>query len=262
MSEGRLAGEFALVTGATAGIGRAVAERFAREGAVVALTGRNRIRGEAMVEAIRAGGGRALFRPTDLADEADCDALVDWVVEELGELTVLVNAAVAGPPEVHDGPAHDLRTPDWERLLRINLTAAMWLCRAAIGAMLDAEHGAIVNISSRAASRGVPGAAGTSASKAGLEALTRSIAVDYAREGIRCNAITTGVVLDPHRDRDRDLPAERRARLEAMHLTRPPTADDVAAAAVFLAGHEAGAVTGVTLAVDGGAGVARAAALG
>lgn len=260
MREGRLEGEFALVTGGTAGIGRAVAERFAREGAVVALAGRNRIRGETIVEAVRAGGGRALFRPTDLADEADCTALVDWVVEELGELTVLVNAAVAGPPEVHDGSVHDLRTADWERLLRVNLTAAMWLCRAAIGAMLDAGRGAIVNISSRAASRGVPGSAGSSASKAGLEALTRSIAVDHARDGIRCNAITTGEVIDPHRDRD--LPAAHRARLEAMHLTGPPTTDDLAAAAVFLASREAGAITGITLPVDGGAGIARAATLG
>ena len=259
MSGDRLVGEFALVTGATAGIGRAVAERFAREGAAVALTGRNLKRGEEVAAGIRAAGGRALFRAADLTDEADCDALVDWVVEEFGELTVLVNAAVAGPPEVHDGPTHDLRTPDWERTLRINLTAAMWLCRAAIGAMLDVDRGAIVNVSSQTASRGTPGMAASSASKGGLEALTRSIAVDYAHQGIRCNAIAAGVVLDR---RDRDLPTQRRAQLEAMQLTRLVTADDVAAAAVFLASAEAEVITGVTLAVDGGSSIARAATLG
>src|SRR5256885_14341858 len=147
----RMDGEHALVTGSTAGIGRAIAIAFAREGASVIVTGRDRRRGEAVVADIAAQGGSAHFIAADLRDEAACTALVDGAAAELGGLTVLVNnAAVA---DVTDARLADMTTEAWEAILRVDLTAPMWCARAAIAHMRTAGHGAIVNISSRQGER-------------------------------------------------------------------------------------------------------------
>ena len=254
----RLGGERALVTGSTAGIGRAIATRFAAEGAHVCITGRDRERGEAVVASVSAGGGRAVFVPAELRDEAACEALVAAAVDALGGLTVLVNNAAGG--EGGDGGAGDITTEAWNAILTVNLTAPMWLTRSAIPSMLAAGRGSIVNISSRQAERASRGLAAYIASKGGLNALTRSIAVDYADRGIRCNTISPGYVLNDRRDAEID-PA-RRARYEGMHLTRLGVADDVAYAAVYLASTESGFVTGVNLQVDGGGSIARGLTLG
>jgi NAD(P)-dependent dehydrogenase (short-subunit alcohol dehydrogenase family) len=255
----RLQGEIALVTGSTAGIGRAIAAAFAREGAAVAVTGRDPERGTAVVDGITAAGGTAAFLPADLSAEAAATGLVDAVAERFGGLTVLVNNAVASGAGA-DGPVAELTTAGWEAVLRVNLTAPMWLCRAAIPHMRAAGRGSIVNISSRQGERASPGFAAYSTSKGGLNALTRSIAVDYAPDGIRCNTISPGYVLNDRRDRD--LTPERRARLEGMHLTRLGEAEDVALAAVYFASAESGFATGVNLPLDGGSSAARGLVLG
>jgi NAD(P)-dependent dehydrogenase (short-subunit alcohol dehydrogenase family) len=255
----RLAREIALVTGSTAGIGREIARQFAAEGARVAVTGRDAGRASAVVDAITADGGEAAFLPADLSDEDACTTLVSRVVERFGGLTVLVNNAVAGTA-TSDGPVAEVATPDWEAIIRVNLTAVMWLSRAAVPRMVEAGHGSIVNVSSRQAERASPGFAAYIASKGGLNALTRSIAVDYARQGIRCNTISPGYVLNDRRDAD--MPPERRARMEGMHLTRLGVAADVAAAAVYFASRESEFVTGVNLPLDGGSSIARGLTLG
>jgi meso-butanediol dehydrogenase/(S,S)-butanediol dehydrogenase/diacetyl reductase len=153
-----------------------------------------------------------------------------------------------------------MTTPSWDASLRINLTAPMWLARAAIPHMIEAGHGSILNISSRAAERASPGLAAYIASKGGLNALTRSIAVDYAESNVRCNTISPGYVLNERRDAD--LSEARRTRLEGMHLTRLGEANDVAYAAVYLASRESEFVTGVNLALDGGGSAARGLTLG
>jgi NAD(P)-dependent dehydrogenase (short-subunit alcohol dehydrogenase family) len=126
--------------------------------------------------------------------------------------------------------------------------------------MLEAGHGSIVNISSRQAERASPGFAAYVASKGGLNALTRAIAVDYAKHGVRCNTISPGYVLNERRDGD--MTPERRARMEGMHLTRLGVASDVAAAAVYFASRESEFVTGVNLPLDGGSSIARGLVLG
>lgn len=247
---GRLAGEVALITGSTSGIGRAIAIRFAEESANVVVTGRDRTRGEDVVRSCKT---RALFVAGDLSDPATPSALVDAAMTEFGALTVLVNNAIG---DARDGPAAQLDDEQWRAILEVNLLAVARLCRAAMPSLRACGHGSIINISSRAASRASRGIAGYISAKGALEALTRSIAVDEAVHGMRCNAISPGYVLNPKRDAN--MTPEERARREAMHLIGLGTADDVAFAAVYLASRESKWLTGTVLPLDGGSSAARA----
>src|SRR5439155_10502277 len=154
----------------------------------------------------------------DLVEERASAELVDAAVERFGGLTILVNNAVASTVDDADGPLTELTDRAWEQTLRVNLTAPMWLARAAIPRMIEAGHGSIINVSSRAAERASRGLAAYIASKGGLNALTRSIAVDYAEHNIRCNTISPGYVVNERRHAD--LSEARRTRPEGMHLTR------------------------------------------
>ena len=254
----RLTGERVLITGSTSGIGKHAAMLCAREGARVAVHGRDTQRGTEVVDEITQAGGEAAFLAADLADEAACTALIDGAATKLGGLTVLVNsAATVGGERKNVG---ELDTAEWELALRVNLTSVAWLCRAALPHMLAAGHGSIINVSSRQAERASSGLAAYVASKGGLNALTRAIAVEYGRRNVRCNALSVGYVLNERRDAD--LSAARRAELEAMHLTRLGRAEDVGYAIVYLASRESEFVTGALLPVDGGGTIARGRVLG
>lgn len=249
----RLAGEVAIVTGSTSGLGKEIARMFASEGARVVVTGRNVERGEAWAAEVRAGtGGDAVFVGADLTDLDQCGALVAATIERYGSLTVLVNNAVAN---AGDGKLLEVDLDDWATKLLVNLTGPAWLMRAAIPHMAAAGHGSIINVSTRAAERGTPGLAGYTASKGGLNALTRSVAVDYARQGIRCNSITPGYIVHEHRDAD--IGPEKLARVQGQHLTRLVEASDVAYCCVWLASKEAEVVTGLDFPISGGSTTAR-----
>jgi NAD(P)-dependent dehydrogenase (short-subunit alcohol dehydrogenase family) len=254
----RMDGERAVVTGSTSGIGRAVAIAFATEGAAVVVTGRDRARGEAVVSEIAANGGTAHFVAADLTDERACTALVDEAAQRLGGLTVLVNNAAGG--DAKDATVAAMDTAAWHSILIVDVTAPMWCARAAIAHMRTAGGGTIVNVSSRQAERASAGLAAYVTAKAGLNGLTRAIAVEEAANGIRCNTVSPGYVLNDRRDGE--LSDERRAVLEGMHLTRLGHAEDVANACVYLASREAGFVTGINLQLDGGSSIARARTLG
>ncbi len=251
-------GEIALVTGSTAGIGRAVAVAFAAQGAVVVVTGRNAERGAAVVAEIEAAGGTGHFVAADLHDERACNRLVDTASERGGGLTVLVNNAAGG--DVADSTVAAMTTESWDAILRVDLTAPMWCARAAIPYMRVAGHGSIVNISSRQGERPSAGLAAYVAAKAGMNGLTRAVAVEEAKFGIRCNTVSPGYVLNDRRDAE--LASDRRTVLEGMHLTRLGHAADVANACVYLASTESGFVTGVNLQLDGGSSIARGRTLG
>jgi NAD(P)-dependent dehydrogenase (short-subunit alcohol dehydrogenase family) len=256
-------GELALVTGSTSGIGQAIAIEFAREGARVVVHGRDQGRGEATVaeaqEAGRAAGGEAWFLPADVTREEACNQLVADTVGQLGGLTVLVNNAV-GVQNGRDSIVGEMDTAYWEAAMHMNATAPMFLCRAALPHMLAAGHGAIVNVSSRQAERPSRGMAAYAASKGALNALTRSLAMEYGQHNIRCNTLSPGFVVNVRRDAD--MTPERRKQVEAMHLTRLGNARDAAYAAVYLASRESEFLTGINLQLDGGSSIGRAASLG
>lgn len=254
---GRLQGEVAIVTGATSGLGKVVAALFAAEGASVALVGRDPGRGRA---AAAAAGPRARFFPADLASDEGCASLVSSVSAGLGPPTVLVNNAVDNVAMASDGPVAEVTWHTWMSVLSVNLLGAAALCRHCIPHMLAAGGGSIVNVSSRAASRGTPRLAAYSASKGGLNALTRSIAMDYSRLGVRCNTVQAGYIL--HEARDAGASDEALDARRAQHLTRLAEPLDVAQAVLFLAGPESATITGVTLPVDGGSSEVRGKVLG
>jgi NAD(P)-dependent dehydrogenase (short-subunit alcohol dehydrogenase family) len=252
---GRLAGEVAIVTGSTAGLGKEIARLFVAEGATVVVTGRNRERGEALADELRADGGDASFVRADLTLEEDAHGLIDTTIDRYGALHVLVNNAVSPEIIAQDGKAADVSSEIWEAMLRVNVIGAAWLLQRAIPQMLTQGRGSIVNISSRTAERASPRLAAYTASKGAMNALTRSITLDYGRQGIRCNTVQPGYIL--HEERDADLTPERRRYIEDMCITRPPTARDVAYAVVFFASRESECISGVTLQVDAGSSAGR-----
>ena len=256
---GRLAGEVAIVTGSTSGLGVEIARLFAEHGAATVVTGRNAARGAAVVRQIEQAGGRCMFVAADLGEPDQRRAVVDEARAAFGPVSVLVNNAVSPTAIAADGPVADTDDALWEEMLRVNLIGVAAMCRLVIPSMVEAGRGSIVNVSSRAAERGSRGLSAYTASKGGMNALTRSITVDYADRGVRCNTVQPGYILNDNRDHGAD---EVLDRFRGMHLTRLATARDVAFAALFLASSEAEVISGVTLQVDGGSSASRGLTLG
>lgn len=247
----RLKGKIVIVTGGGSGLGQAIAERFAAEGAAIVLGGRRRERLEQVKAAIEGAGGRACAVTMDVRRAADARRLVEAAVHEFGRLDVLVNSAGVLPLRV---PLGDTPEDVWDAVISTNLTGVYQCCRAALPALRE-SRGNIVNVASVAGLKGVPSNAAYSISKAGVVQLTRSMAIDYAGWGIRVNAVCPAVV---ETDLNRAMIAERRAQgtYEALVKRHPlgclGEPSDVVHAALYLASDEARWVTGVALPVDGG----------
>jgi NAD(P)-dependent dehydrogenase (short-subunit alcohol dehydrogenase family) len=251
---GRLTGKVAIVPGAAAqaegvGNGSAVAMLFAREGARVVLINRNLKRATALQETIRAEGGEAAAFAADVTQPEATEAMAAFAVERYGRLDILHNNVGIGA----GGNTVTQSLDDWNRLLQSNLTSAMLCCRASIPRLRESGGGSIINVSSSAGMLGLsgtPGAVAYSATKAGLQGLTLSVAADHAAEGIRANCLIVGTVYTPLVRALGDEGRERRRK--AVPLQTEGAGWDVAYAAVYLASDESRWVTGVMLPIDGG----------
>jgi NAD(P)-dependent dehydrogenase (short-subunit alcohol dehydrogenase family) len=249
----RLAGRVAIVTGAASGIGRATALALAREGAAVVVADLNAEGARQVAAEIEAAGGRARGQAADVANEASVAAMVEAAVETFGGLDVLHNNAAASDPALMggDGEVTALSLETWERTLAVNLRGPMLGCKHAIPRMLERGGGAIVNTSSASGLTGDLVRTAYGVSKAGLDGLTRYVATQYGKRGIRCNAIAPGVIATPALAAN--VPPELIAVYERSHLTpRLGTPEDIASMVVFLASDEAAFITGQVLSVDGG----------
>ncbi len=248
----RLGGKRAIVTGAGAGIGRAIAIRLSAEGARVALADLDEGAAEGVAGEIRGAGGEALIRRTDVTEAGEVEALVRGAVEEWGGLDVMVNNAGVGVAATAEGTTEE----DWDRLMGVNLKGTFFGIKYAVPAMRASGGGSIVNMSSIAALVGLADRAAYCAAKGGILALTRAAAVDHVSEGIRVNCIAPGTVDTPWVDRitsGYDDPDEARARMEARQphgrLVAP---EEIAAMAAYLASDESASCVGACMVVDGG----------
>jgi len=253
----RLDGKVALITGATKGIGRGVARVFAREGAKVLLAGRTAALGEEVEKEIAAEGGSAVFVPTDIGNEQDVVRAVRTAVERFGALTTLVNNAAAthlvGVPGRGDGPLADIDNPVMAESIQTNLWGLFWCCKHAIPELTRAGGGSIINISSGVATKGAMMMDAYTATKGAMNALTRSLAVEYAKQKIRVNAISTGFVESGQGTDELTNDPERRRWLEQIiPLPYFGVPDDIAWGCVYLAADESRYVTGTVLPIDGG----------
>ncbi len=238
-----LSGMTALVTGASGGIGSAIAQALAGQGARLAVSGSNAEKLEAFRGSL---GGNHVALPANLSDAAEVDALVPQAVEALGKLDILVNNAGV----TRDNLAMRMKDEEWADVIRINLEAAFRLARAALKPMMRARHGRIISITSVVGTTGNPGQANYAASKAGLVGMSKALAQEVASRGITVNCVAPGFIASPMTDALPD--AQKQALLGRIPVGTLGTGEDVAAAIVFLASREAQYVTGQTLHVNGG----------
>ena len=244
----RLDGRIALVTGSTRGLGWAIARTLAARGAHVVVTGRADGDVSARVTELRAGGASASGRPGDLADLDDAVAGLEAVVEQHGRLDILVNNAGMNVR----GPVAEFDRSDWEQVIRVNLDAPFMLAQAAARHMCAAGRGRIINVASIMGTVARPTIPAYVASKGGIEAMTKALAVELAPSGVTVNAVGPGYVAT---EMNAALVAD--PTFDSMVRTRTPLGrwgepDEIAAAVVFLASDEAAYVTGQKLIVDGG----------
>jgi NAD(P)-dependent dehydrogenase (short-subunit alcohol dehydrogenase family) len=247
--DGRLAGRTAIVTGGGSGIGQATARRFAAEGATVLVAGRRPEPLEATAAEIREAGGRAETAALDVADEDAVRALFDGLDATLGpRLDVLVNGAGTGSTTT----APDTSLDVWERVFAVNARGTFLMSKHALPRLRRAR-GAIVNVASVAGMVGTPSRAAYCAAKGAVIAFTRAMAIDHVGEGVRVNCLCPGTTDTPWVTR---LVEEQGESLDALAARQPlgrlGTAEEMAAAALYLASPEAGFVTGSQLVVDGG----------
>lgn len=241
-----LTGKVAFVTGASQGIGRAIAVALSAAGARVALAARSEQKLAEVAGQIQSAGGEALSVKMDVADPGQIKAGFQQALAKFGRLDILVNNAAI----TRDGLALRMKLEDWDTVMRTNLTAAHLCTQQALSTMMKQRWGRIINITSVVAETGNAGQANYVAAKAGLIGLTRAIATEMASRNITVNAVAPGFIATPMTD---PLPEKVKEEMKArIPLGRFGTENDVAAVIVFLASEEAGYITGHVLDVNGG----------
>ena len=243
-----LEGRVAIITGASRGIGAATSRAFAAAGAAVALAARDEAALASLADQLVSRGGHAIAVPTDVADPASVERLVDRTVGAFGRLDLAFNNAAGGGQR--PTPLADLPVDAYDSAITITLRGVFLSMRYEIPAMLEAGGGAIVNMSSTAGLEGVGGLAGYVSAKHGVIGLTKTAALDYADRNLRVNALAPGPILTDNLERAGE-DAQRLAAL-AMPMRRIGRPEEVAAAVVWLCSDQAAFITGATLPIDGG----------
>ncbi|HTZ99596.1 MAG TPA: SDR family NAD(P)-dependent oxidoreductase [Candidatus Aquilonibacter sp.] len=246
-----LEGRTAIVTGGGRGIGRAIARKLAGEGAAVVVASRSSKEIDAVAAEIQKAGGRAKAVAADVAKLAECEEIVRVAREVFGKVDILVNnAGILGPV----APAEKTTPEQWNEVLATNLTSAFLMSRLVIPEMYERQSGAILNLSSVAGKVAFPMNSAYAATKAGLLGLTRTLAAEGARKGVRVNGIAPGPVNDTNmwQDLAGQLGPMSQHVADQILQGRLQTTEEIAAAALFLVSDQASAITGQTLNVDGG----------
>ena len=255
---GQLTGKVAIVTGSGRGIGRAIALRFSAEGAKIVLASRTKSQLESVAREIGRAGDTAIVA-ADVSQESGSQQAVRAAKDKFGALHIVVNnAGIYGPVK----PIEEITQQEWDEVLAVNLRGAFLMTRSALPLLYSGPPAAIVNVSSVAAKAAIPSGAAYAASKAGLLALTRTTAAEGARRGLRCNAILPGPVPETEMSQELGKKLAERADRDAGEMLkeflggilqgRPQKADEIAAAALYLASDQSSAITGQALNVDGG----------
>jgi NAD(P)-dependent dehydrogenase (short-subunit alcohol dehydrogenase family) len=248
----RLQDKVALITGGTSGIGEATAILFAKEGAKIAITGRNETRGNAVTEQITRNGGHAVFISSDVRKSSDCQLAVDEILRAFGHIDILFNNAGVFYPHT----TLDCSEEEWDEQIDINLKGTFLMSKAVLPHMIQRLSGVIINNSSGWGIVGGDAAIAYSASKGGVVLLTKAMAIDHGRQGIRVNCICPGDVDTPMLPEDARMRGMKWEDYLAGCANRPlgriGTADEIAKAALFLASDDSSFMTGAALVVDGG----------
>lgn len=243
----RLQDKTALITGASRGIGRAIAERFAAEGAKVALVyNRSKEPAEKLAEEIRSKGGEALLFQHDVSDAGGAEEIVEKLGESWGKLDILVNSAGI----IRDGLFLQMSPEDWSAVIQTNLNGTFFFCKASARMMMSKRRGSIINISSVAATHSNKGQSNYAASKAGIEAMSRTLAAELASRKIRVNCIAPGFIETEMTETVRNMAGDK--IMSAIPIKRYGQPADIAGAAVYLGSDESDYMTGTVLTVDGG----------
>ncbi len=250
----RLQGKVSIITGAGSGLGKEIALIFAREGSRVVVAEVQEESGRAVVQQIQAEGGEALFLRTDITRASEAERLVEGTLQAYGRIDVLVNNAGINPSRT---PVHETSEEAWDQTLAVNLKGAFLCSKYALPPMMKQASGSIIHVASVVGGIGCSDRAAYSASKGGMIALTRNMAVDYAPYGIRVNTLSPGFVeTDLTRiyfNKMRESDPQKLERILSHHpLGRLGRPEDEAYAALFLASDESSWVTGLDMAVDGG----------
>ena len=247
----RLDGKVALITGAGNGMGQVASVLFAREGARIVVADFSEAGGAETVAAVEAVGGEAAFVKVDVANPDQVSAMIDFAMARFGALNVLYNNAGIFPAD--DGGVTETPEPTWDRVMEVNLKGVWLGCKYGIPAMLASGGGSIVNVASFVALMGAATAQiAYTASKGGVLAMTREIAVEYGRRNIRANSLCPGPVSTPMLEELMSDPARKARRLVHIPMGRLGQAEELAKAALFLASDDSSFMTGAQLVVDGG----------
>lgn len=244
----RLKDKIAIVTGSTSGIGIAIAELYAKEGAKVIVCGRRKERGDEVVAQIREEGGDAVYHFMDLMDPASIEKLMKDIAEEYGRIDILVNNAANASPK--DGTVEEVTLEQWDDIFEGNLRGTFWAAKCALPYMKE-HGGSIINIGSMAAIGGDLQGTAYAASKAGVDMLTKDIALQYGKNNIRCNCVRPGLIVTPQNE-PRIPELLKKIYLDNICVNRWGRPSDIGHLCVYLGSDESSYMTGQILTMDGG----------